>query len=247
MPDKTSAFTLNELLVVIAIIAILAGLLLPSLSRSKQQAQGVYCVNNLKQMNAAWTLYADDFSQTIVPNVGMLQPEYVTNLNWVVGDVESPPDETNALLLSRALLGSYTKNMMIYRCPADPASGRVRSVSVNNYMHGKGMMISPDYINNEKVADIRQPASAFVFLDESAATISDGYFVMVLTTNFISPLRTVDLPANYHGGAGAFSFADGHAQLKMWHGPGGQISYADYIWLIVNTTVPTSGVWPASQ
>jgi prepilin-type N-terminal cleavage/methylation domain-containing protein/prepilin-type processing-associated H-X9-DG protein len=245
--DKTSAFSLIELLVAISVIGILAALLLPSLARSKQQAQGTYCVNNLKQMNAAWMLYSDDFLQTTVPNVGMLQPEYVTNLNWVVGNVNSPLDQTNSLLLSRSLLGSYTKNTMIYRCPSDPASGRVRSVSINNYMHGKGMMINPNFLNNEKTTDIRQPASSFVFLDESAQTINDGYFVMVLTTNFNSGLSVVDLPANYHGGAGAFSFADGHAQLKKWRGTGGQISYADCIWMILNTTVPASGAWPASQ
>jgi prepilin-type N-terminal cleavage/methylation domain-containing protein len=233
---RANGFTLIELLVVIAIIAILAAILVPVLRKAQERGQTASCINNEKQLQMAWLIYANDNNDLIVSCNSSLQ----TNQEWVGGIfipgpesvIAVDPDALNTNLIVNGLLFDYMRNIHSYHCPADTKQAttggahgqagltalRLRSYSINGFMNGVTNTAQAPYVENYKLAQIRHPgpSDAIVFVCEDDISLDDGNFGWTPQPNSLEWDNIPALNEHRHDYGSAFGFADGHVQYHPW-------------------------------
>jgi len=216
---------------VIAIIAILASLLLPALSNAKAKGYQVACLNNLRQLQTAWTMYIGEHENMMPENkmsgVGMLGCVSTTN-SWVTGNAQASADPT---FVQKGSIYTYTPNVAVYHCPADRSTVygssalRTRSYSMDAYLNG-GLDVRiyggalPG--NVVRVTELASPASILVFLDETQNIIDDGVFLL-----YPEPADFwQNGPSHRHSQGANLTFADGHCERWRWLYPSDIPTYA---------------------
>jgi len=216
--ETVRAFTLTELLVSIAIIAILAALLLPTLSSSQERAHRVTCLNNQKQLNLGWELYAGDFDGRMALNdvdQSGLVPRSTTN-SWVTGNCVA---DLNQSTISLGTLYPYVKDVATYKCPTDhgviqdTTIPKHRSFSLSCYLGGPEDNTATWGIRPmlTRMSQIASPSTTLTFIDEDDQTIDDGHFLYATNRG-----NWFNIPGWRHQNGTVLAFADGHAEYWKW-------------------------------
>jgi prepilin-type N-terminal cleavage/methylation domain-containing protein/prepilin-type processing-associated H-X9-DG protein len=225
-------FTLIELLVVIAVIAILMAILMPALSRAREQGKRAACLNSLRELTLAWHMYADDNNERIVcGDSGEYTSMYsqggghYRETSWVLQDWASGMTvqaKKNAIM--SGALYPFTQSLKLYKCQTvgvtagysitAQATEIVRTYSVSDSMNCKDW---PDMkaVMLKKRSDIKEPAARIVFVDDGGTNPSalGGWTV------YTNQAKWWDPPPVRHGDGTNFSFADGHSDYHKWADP----------------------------
>ena len=231
---KAEGFTLVELVVVIGIIALLIAILLPTLSRAREQAVRLVCMSNQRQLVTAWGMYAIEF-RGYMPlgypdgGTGSAPPNDkidVKFIPWVIGDnreagatkyvvwgASSGPD----WLIRAGSIYRYLRDVRVYRCPEHDPNYGVNEINIsygiNNYLNGAGAP-NPKVL---KRAQVRRPAETYVTIDQidmykwpKPEDERSGIVYADWAGWFIAP------PGPRHRRGSCLSFADGHVEYIKW-------------------------------
>ncbi len=237
---KQKGFTLIELLVVIAIIAILMAMLMPVFNKAREQGKRASCLSNLRQLQLAWSIYADENDDKIVNGetdnesppgqIRVSTKSFHRNElywggrdwhdNYMTGGQLDPITQIRGI--KAGALYPYVRNEKLYKCPTG-VRGEMRTYSIVDSMNGLartgtisgtvGVRVGRTVLWIKKRTEIRVPGPSYriVFLDEGRVT-PDSYAVHYDTERWWDP------PHVRHGEGTNVSFADGSADYWKWKG-----------------------------
>ena len=209
--SRRNAFTLIELLVVIAVIAVLMAILIPALSRAREQGKRAACLNNLKQLALSWNLYADDFDGKIVNgNTARGTPTVNRDTDcWVYWtDSTTATEEQKLQGIRDGLLFRYCPNVKLYKCPTG-IRGEFVTYSIPDALNGYYYIPGARDQIKALRTQVRNLSEQIVFLDEGRLSPSSW-------TIWYDQERWWDQITTRHGEGTNFSFADGHSEHWKW-------------------------------
>ncbi|HOW65471.1 MAG TPA: prepilin-type N-terminal cleavage/methylation domain-containing protein [Candidatus Paceibacterota bacterium] len=195
---RRGAFTLIELVVVIAIIAVLAGMLLPALSRAKAKAKQAGCLSNLRQIGLGFRMYADD--------------------NGGLGPTTTHGASTNASWIFQ--LTDYVGHVdRIRLCPADPKANQRRTNNASSYTLNEYTavdLVDPfggSLESYRKLDALPRPTETITTFEISNTAGVNVYNDHTHSRNWTSwGSVTADIQPDRHGSSANYLFADGHVE-----------------------------------
>lgn len=204
MSRKRSGFTLIELLVVIAIIAILAAVLFPVFAAAKEKSRSTACLNNMKQLGGATTMYTSDWGGYYPPPL-TIPPNYS---GWVAIIAADWAQHSSGIDVTKGSLYEYVRNRSAYICPSDVNARHLRpryplSYCMNGYVSKNG----GDRTNE---SSIRFVSKTVLYIDQGSGKPDAALNTLVYTGHTLP--FSWDSATDVHVGGSNYAFCDGSAR-----------------------------------